>query len=158
MAARDHVECHFRAMVPEHCAVPVGPFGSGRFLRPIDGQLQGLIGSWGLMQPKAKARRPASRAIVTNNACAETLKVRPTCRAAWADSQRCLIPAGRYHDPKRETGRNAWWRLTRADGQPWATPGEALGMLQAPPTERFDRAEARRTDGLLGRSCGRGRS
>jgi len=68
MAPRDHVERYFRAIVPEHAAVPVGPFGTGLFLRPIDGRVQGVVGQWGMIQPQARARRPESRAILTNNA------------------------------------------------------------------------------------------
>jgi putative SOS response-associated peptidase YedK len=123
MAPRDHVERHFRAMVPEYGAVPVGPFGTGLFLRPIDGRLQGVVGQWGMIQPKARARRPDSRAILTNNARSETVASRPTYRAAWAAGQRCLIPAAWYQEPNWETGRNVWWRMTRADGEPWAIAG-----------------------------------
>ena len=222
MAPREHVERYFRAMVPEYVAVPVGPFGSGLFLRPIDGRQQGAIGQWGMIQPKARARRPDSRAILTNNARSETVASRPTYRAAWAAGQRCLIPAAWYQEPNWETGRNVWWRLTRADAEPWAiaglwsewtdpatgeivsnftmltvncdghpllgrlhkpdpklpadaqdkrsvvplepdqwtawfeaTPDEAMGLLVAPPTERFDLSDAQRTDQLLGRQTGR---
>ena len=95
MAPRDHVERYFRAMVPEYGAVPVGPFGTGLFLRPSVVGLQGVVGQWGMIQPKAKTRRPDSRAILTNNARAESVATRPTYRAAWAAGQRCLIPAAR---------------------------------------------------------------
>ena len=219
MAPRDHVERHFRAMVPDYGALPVGPFGTGLFLRPAGGRLQGVVGQWGMIQPQAKARRPGSRAILTNNARAETVASRPTYRAAWAAGQRCLIPASWYQEPNWETGRNLWWRMTPADGEPWAIAGlwsewadpatgeivpsftmltvncdghpllgrlhkpdpdrpadaqdkrslvpldaaqwsawfggtadEALRLLQPPPMERFDLADARRTDRLLGRS------
>lgn len=215
MAPRDHVERYFRAIVPEHAAVPVGPFGTGLFLRPIDGRVQGVIGQWGMIQPQARARRPDSRAILTNNARTETVATRPTYRGAWAAGRRCLIPAAWYQEPNWETGKHIPWRMTRADGAPWAlagiwsewidpvtgeivpsytmitvncdghallgrlhkpdpilpddarsvvplemeqwsvwlsaTPGVAKGMLQAPPVERFDLSDARRTDRLLGR-------
>ena len=83
MAPRDHVERYFRAIVPEHAAVPVGPFGTDLFLRPIDGRLQGVIGQWEMIQSQARARRPDSRAILTNNARAETVATHPTYRAEW---------------------------------------------------------------------------
>ena len=99
MAPRDHVERYFRAIVPEHAAVPVGPFGTGLFLRPIDGRVQGVVGQWGMIQPRARARRPDSRAILTNNARTETVATRPTYRDAWAAGRRCLIPAAWYQEP-----------------------------------------------------------
>ncbi len=123
MAPRLHVEAFFRAFVPEYSPLPVGPFGTGLFLRSNGGELQGIVGQWGMIQPGAKARRPDSRAILTNNARAETVATRPTYRAAWAAPRRCLIPASWYQEPNWETGKNIWWRLTRADGDPWAIAG-----------------------------------
>ncbi len=123
MAPREHVQTYFRAMVPEYRAAPVGPFGTGLLLRSVNGDLRGFLGQWGLIQPGARTRRPASRAILTNNARAETVSTRPTYRAAWASGQRCLIPAVWYAEPNWECGRNIWWQLTRADGQPWAIAG-----------------------------------
>jgi putative SOS response-associated peptidase YedK len=123
MAPREHVERYFRAMVPEYSALPVGPFGTGLFLHGTPGELVGVLGQWGMIQPKAKTRRPESRAILTNNARVETVATRPTYRAAWAAGQRCLIPAAWYQEPNWETGKNIWWRMTRADGAPWAIAG-----------------------------------
>lgn len=123
MAPRLHVEAFFRAIAPEYSALPVGPFGTGLFLRSNRGELLGVIGQWGMIQPGANARRPDSRAILTNNARAETVATRPTYRAAWAAPRRCLIPASWYQEPNWETGRNIWWRLTRADAEPWAIAG-----------------------------------
>jgi putative SOS response-associated peptidase YedK len=216
MAPRDHVEVYFRAQIPaSYVAVAVGPFGMGAFLRAAPGGLELVTGQWGMIAPGSTTRRPASRAILTNNARAESLDERRTYRAAWASGQRCLIPAAWYQEPNWETGKHIPWRMTRADGAPWAlagiwsewidpvtgeivpsytmitvncdghallgrlhkpdpilpddarsvvplemeqwsvwlsaTPGVAKGMLQAPPVERFDLSDARRTDRLLGR-------
>ena len=120
IAPRDHVARHFRAMVLAYGSVPVGPFSAGLFLRPIDGRLQGVIGQWGMTQRTARARRPDSRSILTNNACSETVASRPSCRTVRAVGQRCLIPAARYQDLNRQTGRYVWWRMARAAGGPWA--------------------------------------
>lgn len=216
MAPREHVQHYFRAQAPDYQALPVGPFGSGLFLRPADGTLRGVMGQWGMVQPKARTRRPGSRAILTNNARAETVATRPTYRDAWAAGRRCLVPAAWYQEPNWETGRNVWWRLARADGAPWAIAGlwsewadpetgeilpnytmltvncdghpllgrlhkpdpqlppdaqdkrslvplepaqwdawlhgdatQAAALLVAPPAERFDPADAQRTDRLL---------
>lgn len=123
MAPREHVQVYFRAMVPEYTPAAVGPFGTGLFLRPEGDTLQGVVGQWGMIQPSAKTRRPTSRAILTNNARVETVATRATYRAAWSAGQRCLIPASWYAEPNWETGKNIWWRLTRADGNPWAIAG-----------------------------------
>jgi putative SOS response-associated peptidase YedK len=109
--------------VPAYSPAAVGPFGTGLFLRPVEGRLMGVLGQWGMVQPRSKTRRPESRAILTNNARAETVATRPTYRDAWAAGQRCLVPAAWYQEPNWETGKNIWWRLTRADGEPWAIPG-----------------------------------
>ena len=128
-APRLHVEAYFRAIVPDGVPATVGPFGTGLFLRPMDGAagaaalLQGVIGQWGMIQPRAKTRRPESRAILTNNARVETVATRPTYRDAWAAGRRCLVPAAWYQEPNWETGRNIWWRMVRADGAPWAIAG-----------------------------------
>jgi putative SOS response-associated peptidase YedK len=175
-----------------------------------------------MIQPKARARRWEPSAILSNNARSETVASRPTCHAACAAGQRCLIPVAWYQEPNWETGRNVWWRMTRADDQPWAiadlwsewtdpvtgtivpnftmltvncdgyallerqhkpnpklpvdaqdrrsilplepdrwtawfdaTPAEAMGLLVAPPTERFDLCGEQRTNQLLGRQTGR---
>lgn len=125
MSPREHVERFFRARVPDHTAAAVGPFGTGLFLRPgPDGNaLHGVLGQWGMVQPRARSRRPESRAILTNNARSETVATRPTYRDAWAAGRRCLVPAAWYQEPNWETGRNIWWRLARSDGQPWAIAG-----------------------------------
>jgi putative SOS response-associated peptidase YedK len=216
MAPRDHVEVFFRARVPQCSALPVGPYGTGLFLRLAADEFVGTLGQWGMIRPRAKARRPESRAILTNNARAETVAERPTFRSAWTAGQRCLIPAAWYQEQNWETGRNVWWRLARSDGAPWAIAGlwsewtdsatgeivpsftmitvncdghpllgrlhkpdpklppdaqdkrslvplepeqwmqwlegseaDARDLLHAPPPERFDLADARRTDELL---------
>lgn len=76
-----------------------------------------------MVQPRAKTRRPESRAILTNNARSETVASRPTYRDAWAAGRRCLVPAAWYQEPNFETGKNIWWRLSRDDGMPWAIAG-----------------------------------
>lgn len=62
MAPREHVERYFRATAPEYSAAAVGPFGSGLFLRPEGDTVHGVLGQWGMIAPRSKARRPDSRA------------------------------------------------------------------------------------------------
>ncbi len=124
MAPKEHVERYFRAMVTAYSAAAVGPFGTGLFLRPGSATgLEGVLGQWGMVQPRARTRRPESRAILTNNARSETVASRPTYRDAWAAGRRCLVPAAWYQEPNWETGKNIWWRLSRADGMPWSIAG-----------------------------------
>lgn len=124
MAPRDHVERYFRVQVPDgYREAAVGPFNTGLFLRAAAGTLEPVLGQWGLIAPGSKTRRPTSRAILTNNARAESVAERPTYRDAWRQGRRCLIPAAWYQEPNWETGKNIWWRLRRADGAPWAIGG-----------------------------------
>jgi putative SOS response-associated peptidase YedK len=124
MAPRDHVERYFRVQLPEgYRELAVGPYNTGLILqRGADG-LQPILAQWGMVVPGSRTRRPESRAILTNNARAETIASRPTYRDAWRRGQRCLIPCAWYQEPNWETGKNIWWRLTRADGAPWALGG-----------------------------------
>ena len=124
MAPRDHVEQHFRTMTPEgYREAAVGPYNTGLILRQGTVGMNAVLAQWGMIGPDSAARRPASRAIMTNNARAETIATRPTYRQAWRAGQRCLIPCAWYQEPNWESGKNIWWRLRRADGQPWALAG-----------------------------------
>jgi putative SOS response-associated peptidase YedK len=100
----------------------VGPWQLAPFIRK--GGL--IVGQWGLIPWFAKTRRPSGRAerpISTNNCRVETAATAPAFKSAWARQQRCLIPALDYDEPNWSTGRNVWWRLSRADGEPWALAG-----------------------------------
>lgn len=121
-----------RWTMPEVELATVGPNHPGVYVREIDGVLVGTVGQWGLIRPgqperidylpskiPGKRGRPRS----TNNARIETVATRPTFRAAWRAGQRCLVPAASYQEPNWETGRNIWWQLKRADGQPWMLAG-----------------------------------
>ena len=111
----------------DYAATTVGPFQTGLFVRPgkdpDTSKLVGRLGQWGMIQPDSLRRRPASRAILTNNARIEDIKRRITYLGAWRKAQRCLIVAAWYQEPNWETGKNIWWKMRRADGQPWALAG-----------------------------------
>lgn len=124
MAPRDHVEVYFRALVPDgYQHVAVGPFGAGAFLRATATGIEPLAAQWGMIAPGSKTRRPTSRAILTNNARAETVASRPTYRGAWSAGRRCLIPAAWYQEPNSETDKHIPSRMRRVDGAPWALAG-----------------------------------
>jgi putative SOS response-associated peptidase YedK len=113
--------------VEDYTQATVGPFQHGLMVRPgLPGehaQLVGRLGQWGMIRPGSPARRPASRAVLTNNARMEGIAERVTYRGPWAQGMRCLILADWYQEPNWETGKNIWWRLRRADGAPWALAG-----------------------------------
>jgi putative SOS response-associated peptidase YedK len=124
MSPREHVETYFRTQLgTDYREVAVGPFNTGLILRAGGAGIEPVMGQWGMIAPGSATRRPASRAILTNNARAESIHSRPTYRAAWRQGHRCLIPAAWYQEPNWETGKNIWWRLRRADGAPWALGG-----------------------------------
>lgn len=123
---------------PDDPAKPlVGPFDPGLFLRAdVGGELVGEVSHWGLIRPSAPAREDmiqpkaipgqkpgAARPRSTNHARSETVARSPTFRAAWNEGRRSLIPASWYQEPNCDTGRNLWWQLKRADGQPWMLAG-----------------------------------
>ena len=111
----------------DYTATTVGPYQTGLFVRPGRGsqtrQRVGRLGQWGMIRPGSTTARPASRAILTNNARIEGITQRVTYRDAWRNGQRCLILAEWYQEPNWETGKNIWWQMRRTDGKPWALAG-----------------------------------
>lgn len=101
----------------------VGPFQSGVFLVPGEPRhLRAVVGQWGMIRPGQPERRPEKR-YSTNNARVESVASKPTFAHAWKKGQRCIVPAEWYAEPNWETGRNVWWHLRRADGEPWFLAG-----------------------------------
>ena len=101
----------------------VWPLGIAPFIRRHEGGSGNRViedGRFGLLPHFAKELAFGRR---TYNARSETVDSRPTYRTAWRAGQRCLIPAAWYQEPNWETGKNIWWRLRRADGEPWALAG-----------------------------------
>lgn len=124
MTPKADIDRYFRArVVGDLVEGTVGPFGRGVFIHDRGEGAQAVVGQWGMIAPGAKAARPASRAILTNNARLESVAEKWTYRDAWRRGARCLIPADWYQEPNWETGKNIWWRLRRADGLPWALAG-----------------------------------
>jgi len=118
--------------VPDYGMRTVGPNQDGVFFRRDGDSVAGHVGQWGLIRPgqperidylPSKVPGKKGRPRSTNNARVESIATRPTFKAAWALSQRCLIPAAWYQEPNWETGKNIWWQLKRADGWPWMIAG-----------------------------------
>lgn len=121
-----------RWTLPEHDLRTVGPFQPGVYLGAVDGEMVARIGQWGMIRPGQRERveyMPSKvpgkkgRQRSTNNARIESVAERPTYRDAWKAGRRCLIPAAWYQEPNWETGKNIWWQLKRADGDPWMLAG-----------------------------------
>ena len=86
-----------------------------------DGSGEAASLRWGLVPPWAKDRRMAGRMI---NARSETVKDKPAFRAAFR-SRRCLIPANRWFEWRREgsDGPKRPWLIESADGLPLSFAG-----------------------------------
>jgi putative SOS response-associated peptidase YedK len=103
----------------------IGPNQRGLFLRPKGSAVVEVVGLWGLIRPgsSGELEMVGGRPRMTNNARFETVATKPTFRQAWARGQRCLIPAWGFDEPNWESGKNVWWEMSRADGNPWAIAG-----------------------------------
>lgn len=105
---------------------PVARFGTGLYLAPHGqdaGTLVGRAAQWGMVPPGLPWPPPKGKAYSTNNARIETIATKKTFAGAWRAGKRCLIPAAWYQEPNWELKRNVWWRLRRADGNPWFLAG-----------------------------------
>lgn len=99
----------------------IGPWQAGPFIRLRDSEPELVVGQWALIGDRdTKAN---SKPRMTNNARFESIAQLKTFRGPWARGQRCVIPAESYDEPNWETGKNVWWTLRRADGQPWHLAG-----------------------------------
>lgn len=102
----------------------IGPLQPGPFIRGKEL----VVGQWGLIPKDAKSPKPTKEDTKPrpNNCRREVLATGWHCRWAWSRGQRCLIPAMDFDEPYYPPGpnpKNIWWRLARADGQPWALAG-----------------------------------
>jgi len=59
----------------------------------------------------------------TYNARSETVDSRRNYKQAWANGQRCIIPAESIYEPNYESGKSVRWRISRGDGQPMGIAG-----------------------------------
>jgi putative SOS response-associated peptidase YedK len=98
------------------------PRRPGPFIRRMrDGDAAELVvGQWGLIPWFAKT---PTLTYSTNNARSEELSQKATFKDPWRYGKRCIIPALSFDEPCWETGKNVWWRFSRADGEPWGLAG-----------------------------------
>jgi len=97
------------------------PRAQGPFIRrAIDDSgysREGASGRWGLVAGEWSLK------YATNNARSEELVSKASFKGPWAKGQRCIIPAASFDEPNWESGRNQWWRFSRADGGLWGLAG-----------------------------------
>ncbi|MGO4332925.1 SOS response-associated peptidase [Cupriavidus sp. 2TAF22] len=74
------------------------------------------------MVPKAKIP-PGARYYPTANARFETIGKLSSFAKHWKAGQLCLIPATSFYEPNWETGKAVRWRISMADGEPFAIAG-----------------------------------
>ncbi len=75
----------------------------------------GLVPRWS--RDAAHARQVAKG---TYNARHETAAEKPSFRTPWRQCQFALAPMESYFDPNWESGKAVRWRISRADGDPFA--------------------------------------
>jgi putative SOS response-associated peptidase YedK len=59
----------------------------------------------------------------TFNARTETVDAKVTYKKAWAEGQRCILPAEAVYEPNYETGQSVRWRIGLASGDPMGIAG-----------------------------------
>ncbi len=133
VAALERFERHFRTAPP-----PVAVRGDmwPTYAAPVvvshSNQRQAIMARWGLIAASAKAINPKLSAF---NARSESAATSPTFGGAWAQGQRCIVPAEAVYEPDWRSGRHVPTRLQRADGLPmglaglwdsWVAPGGEL--------------------------------
>lgn len=99
------------------------PRSHGPFLRRADSTdpaAELVVGQWGLIPHFAKS---AKLPYATVNARSEELSQKASYKGPWARGQRCIIPAESFDEPNWESGKNVWWRFSRADGRHWGVAG-----------------------------------
>ena len=114
----------YQIEMPSFEVTTVGPFDHGVFLHGNGPrQLRARVGRWGMIKPGMSRKQIETQKHLTNNARIETVAELATYRDAWNNGQRCLIPAKWLQEPNWETNKCIWWRLRRADEQPWMIGG-----------------------------------
>lgn len=90
-------------------------------LRDQDGARVARLASFGLVP-----RRHIPEGVKffdTMNCRAETVGEKRSFSAAWRAGQLCLIPCTAFYEPNYESGKALRWRVSMADGRPFAIAG-----------------------------------
>jgi putative SOS response-associated peptidase YedK len=98
----------------------VFPGYAAPFIRSTEGELNLVVGQWGLIPWFAKERKLK---FPTSNARSEELSQKASYKHPWARGQRCIIPAQSFFEPCWESGKHVPWRFVQASGEPWGLAG-----------------------------------
>ncbi|WP_018150779.1 SOS response-associated peptidase [Leeia oryzae] len=85
-----------------------------------DGTSKAVLASFGMIP---KQHLPAGVRISTMNARAETIGQLKTYRHAWHNAHLCLVPMLGFFEPCYESGKAERWKISMADGEPFAVAG-----------------------------------
>ena len=85
-----------------------------------DGQRQAILGEYGLVP---KDHMPPDVRLTTMNARAETVGEKRTYKKPWMNGQLSLVPMTAFYEPNYESGKPIRWRISMADGKPFAVAG-----------------------------------
>lgn len=91
-----------------------------------DGRREALIGGYGLV-PKDKfpfdKKTGKLIRLTTMNARDDRVATAHNYKQPWRDGQTCLVPCTAFYEPNWESGKNVWWRIHLASGEPFAVAG-----------------------------------
>jgi putative SOS response-associated peptidase YedK len=90
-------------------------------LREDNGGRVAKLATFGLVPRKHIPR--GVRPFDTMNARTETIAVKRSFSGAWRAGQLCLLPCTAFYEPSYETGKAVRWRISMADGKPFAIAG-----------------------------------
>lgn len=98
-----------------------GDFGPILLQSPThDDEFEVVRAMFGMVPHWAKDNKLARQ---TYNARSETVREKPSFRAAWKARRFCLVPVDHFYEPSYETGKPIRWRIFRKDGKPFCFAG-----------------------------------
>lgn len=90
-------------------------------LRVPDGARAARLATFGLVPRKHIPE--GVKVFDTMNCRTETVAMKRSFSGAWRGGQLCLIPCNSFYEPNYESGKAVRWRISMADGKPFAIAG-----------------------------------
>lgn len=104
-------------------AADVFPLGLAPFIRLNPHAKDELVAEDGIFGLLPHFATEVAYGRRTYNARSETVSRLPSFRLAWAESQRCVIPAEAVYEPNWESGKAVRWRIALPGGVPMGIAG-----------------------------------
>ncbi len=82
---------------------------------------QALLGMYSMV-PKSHIP-PGAKRFSTMNARAETIATLRSYAKPWHEGRLCIVPMMAFYEPNYESGKAERWRISMADGAPFAVAG-----------------------------------